>query len=84
MTNIRTILGTSLGQFVLTKETTLPAVLKKCEGKDTLRLETVTDGWDVSKTEFNLKEVKIFGLYNVVKVPTVKEELVEMDKEAKA
>jgi len=84
MTKIRTILGTSLGQFVLTKETTLPAILKKCEGKDVLKLETVADGWDISKTEFNLKEVKVLGLYNVARVPTASEEMVEMGKEAKA
>lgn len=75
---MRTIIWTSLGQFVLTKETTLPAILKKCEGKQTLKLETVTDGGDVSKTELNLNEVKIFGVYNIAK--SIEEELVEMDK----
>ena len=78
----RIILGTSLGQFVLTKATTL-AKLKEAVGE--LTIETVTDGGDKSKTTFNLDEVKLLWLYVINKAGEVTaEDFVEMDTESKA
>ena len=67
MTTKRTILGTSLGQFVLQKPTTLKALLKKASESEILTIWTVTDWGDLSKTSLNLNEVKIFGYYEIEK-----------------
>ena len=71
----RFLLGTSLGQFVLTKPTTLEDVL--AVDADTITLETVTDGGDISQTTLNLKEVKIYWLYVVEKSKEVISKAVE-------
>ena len=59
------ILWTSLGQFVLEKKTSLEEILT--EAKGVLTLNTITDGWDKSRTTLNLAEVKIFGYYEIEK-----------------
>lgn len=71
----RFLLGTSLGQFVLTKPTTLEDVL--AVDADTITLETVTDSGDISQTTLNLKEVKIYWLYVVEKSKEVISKAVE-------
>ncbi len=65
----RHLLWTSLGQFVLEKPTTLSAILEKVEKSKNgvVTLNTITDGWDLSKTSLNTKEVKIYGYYEIEK-----------------